>query len=80
MEILIGFLLCLFLEGMAWLGWRAWQRTLPAPLPQPPVSGAQRANQAAYEANEAHHPQVVRLKVRRLRRRGKVEREYDPFD
>lgn len=70
MEILLGFALCLFLESLAYLGWRTWRGALPPVPPQPPQTAAQRANQELHEALERQTPRVVSLRLQRRTARG----------
>lgn len=84
MQILMGFVLCLFLEALAYLGWRAWH---PRPVrlpPQPPRTAAQLANEQVFNELERNTPRVVSFKVQRRTARGRrrvmMEREGDPFE
>jgi hypothetical protein len=82
--ILIGMVLDVLLYGMYVLARKLWRSHLPAPLPQPPETAADVANRAAYEADRAHHPQLVSMRLKRRTARGRPwrdqERECNPFD
>lgn len=84
MQILMGFLLCLFLEGLAYLGWRAWHpRPLRLPL-QPPRTAAQLANEQVFAELERNTPRLVSMRLQRRTARGRrrriMEREEDMFE
>jgi hypothetical protein len=84
MELFIGVVLGFFINSM----FRAAMKLLPPTLPPPPQprprTRGQLANQAAYETQEAATPRLIRVGVQRRtqrgRRRGKVEREHNPFE
>lgn len=82
--IAIGVVLCLMVEGLILLGVRAWRQALPPAVPQLPETPAQQANRAVYEAQTAHHPQIVSMRFTRRTRRGRalrnMEREDEQFD
>lgn len=87
MEIFLGFVLCLVIEGIVWATvwfWRtAMQATVPS-RPTNPLSAAQRANRAAFDEEQAASPRVASFRVQRRVRRGRrlvnKEKEYNPLD
>jgi hypothetical protein len=82
--IAIGFVLCLIVQGLFLLGRRSWRNALPPAVPQLPLTPAQQANRAVYEAQAQHHPRLVSVRIARRTKRGRallnVEREDDYFD
>lgn len=84
MEVLMGVVLTLFVEGLFWFAWRTWRSiNPPVPPPQPPSSG-QAANLAALNAHQAATPVVRRVGFRRPVQRGRrrriVEDERNQFE
>jgi hypothetical protein len=69
MEILAGMALLAFLEVLAWLAYRTWQKAATPP-PLAPRSQAQRRNKAAFDAVVATTPVVRSLRLQRRVTRG----------
>lgn len=84
MEVLLGVVLCLFVQGLFLLGRRMWRKTLPSAVPQPPPTAAQMVNARVFDEERRHHPQIVSARFQRRTRRGPrrpyVEDEFDEFE
>jgi hypothetical protein len=83
MEMFIGVVVGFFIQSIIKAGWRLLNRPL-APVPQPPKTSAQQANQEVFEDVQAHTPRVLSVPVRRRPGRGRtrpsMEREEEFFD
>lgn len=77
---LLGAVCTLLIEGMAWIGVRAWRQTYGRRPEQVQQSQAQVYNEAFYQDLVAHHPQVRSMPLQRRVRRGRPLPEVETSD
>lgn len=78
----LGVLTTLALEGLAYIGAKAWRQAFPRALPQPVVTDAQRLNEQAFDELVANRAVVspVRLQRRTHRSAKRAYMEEDHFE